>query len=264
MLGNLQSVTALTIGIDGNGAAGTLYLDDIRLYAYARQLVTPVPPNPAGLVAHYTLDGNANDSAGTANGTVSGGLFVAGKFGQALSLGGADYVDCGNPSQLDFGTGSWTVSAWVNAPSSTNQMDVFSNGGDNTGGIRYMLSVGEVTDHVVTLTVDDNVTKVESTGSVVADDGQWHHIVGIRDGNSLRVYVDGFRDGATATLADGYDLSGTSQANAYIGAGWHLPNSAVQKFFTGLIDDVRVYNYALSSAEVRSLTGATLPFDEPF
>ena len=265
---NLQSVTTLAIGIDGNGAAGILYLDDIRLYAYERQLVTPVAPDPAGLVAHYALDGNANDSAGNANGTVVGGTFVAGRFGQAISLAGIgltgnEYVDCGNPSQLDFGTGSWTVSAWVNAPSSTDQMNVFSKGGDSGGGIRYVLAVGENDDHLVTLTLDDNATKEQSTGSVVVDDDQWHHLVGIRDGGNMRIYVDGFQDGSDNALPDGYDLSGTSQANAYIGVGWNFETSVVQKFFVGVIDEVRVYNYALSPAEVRSLYGATLPVDQP-
>ncbi|MHC4354701.1 MAG: LamG-like jellyroll fold domain-containing protein [Planctomycetota bacterium] len=266
---NLQTVTTLAVGIDGNGAAGTLYFDDIRLYAYSRQLVTPVAPDPAGLLAHYPLDGNANDSAGTAHGTVSGGTFVAGRFGQAISLAGiglagGEYVDCGNPPQLDFGTGSWTVSAWIKAPSSTDQMNVFSNGGDSSGGIRYVLSVGETSDHMAVLTLDDNASKEQSTGSVVVDDDQWHHIVGIRDGGSMRIYVDGFQDGSDNALPDGYNLSGTSQANAYIGAGWNFETSVVQKFFVGAIDEVRVYNYALSSAEVRSLYGATLPVDEPF
>jgi hypothetical protein len=260
---NLQSVTSLVIGVEGAGM-GTLLFDDIRLYAYPRTLITPVPPDPAGLVAHYELEGNANDSAGTANGTLTGGTFVAGSFGQAISLGGSDYVDCGNPSQLDFGTGSWTISAWVNVPSSTDQMNIFSKGGDSAGGIRYMLSVGENDDHLAILTVDDNATKVQSAGSIAVDDGQWHHVVGIRDENSLRVYVDGFPDGAAVALSGSYDLSGTSQANAYIGAGWNFETSVVQKFLTGMIDEVRVYNYALSSAEVRSLSGATLPIDVPF
>jgi hypothetical protein len=259
---NLQSVTSLTIGIEGPGATGTLLLDDIRLYAYPRQLVTPMAPDPAGLLAHYELEGNANDSAGTAHGTVAGGTFVAGRFGQAISLAGmglaaSDYVDCGNPSQLDFGTGDWTISAWINAPSSTDQMNIFGKGGDNAGGIRYVLSVGETTDHMLVLTVDDNATKVQNTGSVVVDDGQWHHVVGIRDASGLRVYVDGFEDGSAVPLSSSYDLSGTSQTNAYIGAGWNFETSVMQKFFTGVIDDVRVYGYALSSAEVRSLSGAT-------
>ena len=261
----LQSVTTLTIGIEGNGAGGTLFIDDIRLYAYSRQLVTPVVPDPAGLVAHYQLDGNANDSAGTANGTPTGGLFVAGKLGQAVSLGGSDYVDCGNPNQLNFGTGSWSISAWITIPAATtDNMNIFSNGGDSAGGIRYMLGVSETDDHKVCLTLDDNVTKVQSTSSISVDDGQWYHIVGIRDGGSLRIYVNGFQDGSDVALPNGYDISGTSQANAYIGAGWNYETSVVQKFFVGVIDEVSIYNYALSSAEVRSLSGATLPFDAPF
>ena len=267
---NLQSVTTLTIGIEGSGAVGTLYIDDIRLYAYDRQLVTPVAPDPAGLVAHYELEGNGNDSTGTAHGTVAGGLFVAGRFGQAISLAGIslagnDYVDCGNPSELNFGTGSWSISAWMKMPASTtDNMNIFSNGGDSADGIRYMLGVSETDDHKACLTVDDNVTKAQSTSSITVDDGQWYHIVGIRDGGSLRIYVNGFQDGDDVTLPNGYDLSGTSQANAYIGAGWNYETSVVQKFLVGVIDEVRVYSYALSSAEVRSLSGSTLPVDEPF
>jgi hypothetical protein len=263
---NLSNVNSLAVGIQGSGATGTLLLDDIRLYPYPRQLVTPAEPDPVGLVAHYPLDGNANDSAGNANGTLAGGQYVLGKLGQAVSLAGTgnDYVDCGNPSQLDFGTGSWTVSAWVNAASTTAQMNIFGKGGDNSGGIRYMLSIGETDDHMAVLTVDDNVTKVQKTGSVVVDDGQWHHVVGIRDDNGLRVFVDGFQDGEEVPLSATYDLSGTSQANAYIGAGWNFDTSVVQKFFTGSIDDVRIYNYVLSQEEIAWLVGQTMPFDKPF
>jgi len=112
--------------------------------------------------------------------------------------------------------------------------------------------------------VDDNVTKVQSTSAVTVDDDQWHHIVGLRDGSSLRLYVDGVEDGVPAPLSDGYDLSGTSQANAYIGAGWRYDTSVVHKFLIGVIDDVRVYDYALSDVEVAWLAGRTKPFDKPF
>ena len=263
---NLQSVSSMTIGVEGNGAAGTLYVDDVRLYAYPRELVTPVQPNAAGLMAHYPLDGNANDIAGGHNGTASAGVsYAPGKIGQALKLNGNDYVDCGNPTQLDFGTGDWTVAAWINmATSMTGPNIIFSNGGDDSGGIRYVLSMGQSADHTITLTVDDNATKVESIGKVVVDDGQWHHVIGLRKGTSLRVYVDSFQDGADVTVAAGYNLAGTSQANAFIGAGYSFANKVIQKFYTGTIDDVRIYNYALSDAEIAGLVGKTQPFDKPF
>ncbi|MHC4172311.1 MAG: LamG-like jellyroll fold domain-containing protein [Planctomycetota bacterium] len=262
----LQSVTKLAIGIDGNGAAGTLLFDDIRLYPYDRQLITPAEPSNAGLAGHYKLDQDATDSSGNNNhGTLGGDpQWTAGKISGALDFDGDDYVDCGNPSQLDFGTGSWSVSAWIKMPASTDNRNIFAKGGDSGGGIRYMLNVSETDDHKACLTVDDNVTKVQSTSSVTVDDDQWHHIVGIRDGSSLRLYVDGVQERAPVALSDGYDLSGTSQANAYIGAGWNFETSVVQKFFIGLIDDVRIYNQALSQEEITWLAGRTLPFDKPF
>jgi len=88
---NLSSVTSLAIGIQGSGATGTLLLDDIRLYAKARELVTPVQPGTAGLVAQYAFEGNANDSAGGHHGTANGGpLYALGKSGQAIALDGID------------------------------------------------------------------------------------------------------------------------------------------------------------------------------
>ncbi|HCO95406.1 MAG TPA: hypothetical protein DIU00_15890 [Phycisphaerales bacterium] len=56
---NLQSVTTMAIGIEGSDAVGKLLFDDIRLYAYERQLITPGDPGNAGLVTHYKLDQNA-------------------------------------------------------------------------------------------------------------------------------------------------------------------------------------------------------------
>jgi len=247
-----------------------LLFDDIRLYPYDRQLITPVEPNAAGLRGHWKLDEGAGtiafDSSGLGHDGALGGnpQWTAGKIGGALDFDGNDYVDLGNPSKLDFGTASWSVSAWVKMPATTNNSNIFAKGGDNTGGIRYMLGVSETNDHKACLTVDDNVTKVQSTSSITVDDDQWHHIVGMRDGSTLRLYVDGVEDGIQAPLSEGYDLSGTSQANAYIGTGWRYDTSVLDKFLIGVIDDVRVYDYAVSDAEVAWLGGRTKPFDKPF
>ena len=92
---NLKSVKTLTIGVEGSGT-GTVFIDDIRLYAVAPQAVSPADPGTAGLVALYTMDGNAQDSSGknyhgTINGTTS---YEPGYAGQALVLNGTNaYVD---------------------------------------------------------------------------------------------------------------------------------------------------------------------------
>ena len=272
--GNLSGVTSLTIGIDGGGI-GVVYVDDIFLTGDARELVTPVDPGAAGLLAHYELDGNAMDSSGNGNhGAIVGDpQWVAlGQIGGALEFvdGAGDYVDLGNPPILDQGTNDWTVSAWVKVASMPgNDMIIFSKGGDGGGGIRYEMLFRDDNNGDIKILVDDNDKKYDPQTEVngLIDD-EWHHIVIMRrNGTDLRVYVDRVEDmGVTnhseSTIPADYDLSGTSQGNAHIGANWSFSNQEVQKFFgVGLIDDVRVYNRALSVGEVNGLGGGIWPFD---
>lgn len=132
---------------------------------------------------------------------------------------------------------------------------IYAKGGDHGGGQRYGLYVNENQNPQgrATLIADDNVEKVMVNSSVLVNDGDWHHVAGLRDVNDLRLYVDGLHDG-TNNLPAGYDLSGTHQHNAYIGVVTDHeadPNGTVlEKFLRGSVDDVRIYDYALSDPEV--------------
>jgi alpha-glucosidase (family GH31 glycosyl hydrolase) len=215
-----------------------------------------------GLVGRWRLDGDANDSSGNNNhGALLGNpQWVAGKIGGALAFDGDDAVDLGNPSILDFGTGPWTVCAWIKTDIFAGKRTVFANGGDEGGGIRYTLCVGEHDKSVpdaIGLTVDDDDNKIQPKGETKVRDGRWHHVVGMRDGTALRVYVDGVLDG-TKTIPAGYDLSGTSQHNACIGAIWHHEDDIPHKYFAGLIDDILIYNRALTQKEIQGMIGKHL------
>ncbi len=281
---DLSNVTELSIGLERSGVVGGLGMvlfDDIRLYPFERQLIMPTEPSTANLMAHYAFEGNLQDRSGNSlHGTAIGDpTYVAGKIGQGINLDGDDCADFGNPSLLDFGTSDWSVSAWIKiaAMNEAAYMDddpyntvfvIFAKGGDGTGGIRYALTVGEGNDHNITLTTDDNASKVEAKGGTVVDDDEWHQIIALREGSKIRVYVDG-SDDASNDLPDGYDLSGTSQANAYVGAIWIIVwqdifDNELIKFFTGMLDDVRIYDRALTKAEIAWLAGVTKPFDKPF
>ncbi|MHC4499337.1 MAG: LamG-like jellyroll fold domain-containing protein, partial [Planctomycetota bacterium] len=116
----LQNVTKLAIGNDGNGAVGKLLFDDIRLYPYERQFVTPVEPNNANLVAHWQFDGNALDSSANGrNGTLMGDpppFFAAGMFGQALDTTESDgpgYVEITGYKGI-LGPNPFSITAWIN------------------------------------------------------------------------------------------------------------------------------------------------------
>ena len=148
---------------------------------------------------------------------------------------------------------------------------IFGNGGDDGGGIRYHLLVQG--NPGVKVLVDDDDTKYDPEGSIAVSDDQWHHIVGMRDGTSLRLYIDGVEDpGLTAhdesTIATAdYDISGASQYNAYIGA--IITNNTgdfhESKFFNGLIDEVALWNRALTVDQISYLynDGAGRPVIEP-
>ena len=127
-------------------------------------------------------------------------------------------MDLGNPTILDFGTSDFTISAWVKTTNPAGET-VFANGGDNSGGIRLRLYVDGSTGELL---LDDNNNKHDPGADIPVTDGQWHNIVGIRRGSTLRLYVDGVEDpGVTShgesTLPANYDLSGTSKHNAYLG-----------------------------------------------
>ncbi len=176
--------------------------------------------------------------------------------GWCIELNRAGYVDLGNPKALDMGTGDWTVTAWINTTitgtSEAERGTIYAKGGDNGGGHRYTLCVAETQEGRVTLTCDDDVTKVQATGTTLVNDGEWHLVVGQRAGTTIRVGANGVFDGQN-TVAATYNLGGTSQHNAYIGAITNHTDSSLFKKYKGLIDDVRVYTDALSAQQVAQL-----------
>ena len=264
--------TILTADLNSNGAVGN---EDLSILANdwleGDYTVYATAPKDANLVVRYQFENNTQDSSGhNFHGTPQGTpTYEAGAAGQAIKLEPNDYVDCGNPTALDFGTGNWSVCAWIKTTmTGTGDADkgtIFAKGGDQGGGIRYTLAVNEIQSSKVTLTTDDNISKIQVTSTITVNDNAWHHVVGVRDGSTLRLYVDGLPDGTT-TLPAGYDLAGTSQRNGYVGVITNHSDGTLQKFLNGSVDDVRVYSYALSNSEILSVMGLSqlyVPISSP-
>ncbi len=269
--GNLSNVTKLTIGVEGAGAKGIVYIDDIRLYPKTPEYYIPADPGKTNLVALYAFEGNTNDTSGHGwNGTLKQGTLVnsdrAGG-GSALQVKKGGYVDLGNPPSLDFGTGDWTVTAWfktaMTGTGDANMGTVYGKGGDSTGGKRIALIMSQNAEGIVTLVCDDDATRYDANSKTKTNDDQWHFVAAQREGTSLRIYIDGLLEGTT-TIPATYDLAGTAQHNAYIGAITNHTDGSLYKLFSGLIDDVRVYNRALSPGEILWLAGSTSPVAKPF
>jgi len=254
---NVTNVTKLAIGIDGNGATGKLFFDDIRLYPYSRQLATPAEPAPGNLVAYWQFEGNANDSSGNGlHGTIMGApTFVAGKLGQAISLRGLnDFVEITGYKGI-LGTNAVSVTAWINT--TATETSTIVGWGPNASGQRFGFRV-----NADRLRIEHAGGNVQGDTSV--NDGAWHHVaVTVQSSATISypdviLYVDGIDDTRATTDPDAFNL--TADQDVRIGS---RPASN-DRFFMGLIDDVRIYDRALTQEEIAWLAGRTKPFDKPF
>ena len=184
------------------------------------------------LVSHYKFDGDATDSVNGNHGTEVGGpTYNPGFYSQAIDLDGIDdYVDCGDDSSFDI-TGSITLSALIKG--------TFNSGWDPiiTKGYDWMLSRG-IGDEATFFCI--GVGSV--IGSTNINDDQWHHVAGVYNGSSLYLYVDG-----------GLDASGSASGSLSFSAPNVYIGGSPTQSFNGLIDDVRIYDRALSEDEVKTL-----------
>ncbi|MCH7921333.1 MAG: LamG domain-containing protein, partial [Planctomycetes bacterium] len=261
---DLSRVTALTIGVDGGGA-GVVYIDDIVLTGAARDLVNPVDPGTAGLLAHYPLDGDYQDASGNGlHGSAVGNPVFENDpaRGQVLSLNGIDAaVDLGASDVFNF-PGSFSLSVWANITEFNSNWGHALLGKRGESGVGWQLRRHSGNPNLTFTTrgtdgPDDPRGNIDITTAF----GQWVHVAAVYDMEAGRrtVYVNGSVDVA---IDDGGTVANATQ-NTYIGARSNSGNTGPEAFFSGLLDDVRIYGRALSLEEVASLAGRTVPFDRP-
>ncbi len=173
--------------------------------------------------------------------------------GNVLSLDGdGDYVDCGNEWALDI-TDEITVAAWINAATWTEESwdgSIVSKDDWQYEPAGYVLRCGANGRLSFCLAIvgewPDNPEWLEVTSdpnSMVT--GKWYHVAGAYNGNSIRVFING-------RLLASKLLTGKIYQSSF-GLNVGRATFARNRLFHGLIDDVRIYNYALSEAEVKEL-----------
>ncbi|MCK4782035.1 DUF2341 domain-containing protein [Candidatus Parcubacteria bacterium] len=165
--------------------------------------------------------------------------------------GDNDYVDCGDGSSLLMGSGNFTVSAWIKATSGGDGWIVVKGSGWS-GGKRYGIAFttdGGRSDGTIKVAIDDNSTRKNVFSTSQYADGEWHFVAAMRDGDNLRLYIDGSEDANSPTDISGYSSLDNNRICS-IGAIYNEDTSAMAQYFNGAIDEVRIYNRALSSTEI--------------
>ena len=199
----------------------------------------------AELVACWHLDGNADDSSDNSNhGTVYGGAgYVDGMFGQALSFDGVDdYVDCGSSATLKP-TQDITIEMWVKPGSTQNTYADILGGHQNNQGY-VVQQVGDNTN-LYCFAYNNNGTGTgwqawpDITTQLTAD--VWQHFVVQKEGNTIRHYLN---ETLSASGSVSGDIYYSETEPFYIGIGWFITSG---RYFTGVIDEVHIWDEALTS-----------------
>lgn len=196
-----------------------------------------------GLVSYWEFEQNVEDSIGVNDGTrynFTNG-YVTGKYGYGLDFNSTaeQYVDYGNDTSLNFGSGDFSVELWVK----TTQVGhgVLSKY-DFINDIGYIFSIESYGGY---FGVFDGVVYPDATSTTNVSDGTWHHIVGIRNGDNVTIYVDGdWEDTESQGTMGSTDVTDDLLMGYYNGWG---------DYFNGTIDNVRIWDRALTEEEIESL-----------
>ena len=215
-----------------------------------------------GLVAYYPFEGNADDPSGNGNhGVENGGpSYVGGVCGEAISLDGVDdYIDMGAPSTFRI-TGPLTVGTWFWAEPEAlvSDMLIVSRTGRDVNrhwcwklGLLYSVPWASISEN--------GYSEASATGPDAVSSVAWHHLaVTYQPDDFINLYLDGELVGEVLgdTVPD--NINDPYGVPVFVGAFYRegLPPGHP---FPGKIDEVRIYDRALSGCEIRELACAPEP-----
>jgi YVTN family beta-propeller protein len=220
-----QVTATLTIG----GISGSF---DVTTSAVP--VASLLPQN--GLIALWRAENNALDSIGSNHGTAqNGATFATGKYGQGFSFdGNDDYINVPYTSSLDV-QNSLTIAAWINSTNNNSQNRGIAG---KAGGYQLYVEAG---GHVVFGFNNGSWTLLHS--AITIPENIWVHVAGTFNAatGSLQLYINGMLDANFTTTER---LS--PNVNPVMIGGFGIYGSP----FSGRIDDVAIYNRALTATEI--------------
>lgn len=245
----LNSVTTTSTSITGLNS-NTYYCFSVSAYDAAGNesgqssqtcaTTLSTPDLNDGLIAYYGFEGNANDSSGNGNhGTEYGGInYLDGKIGKAAMFDGENtYISVADNSSLRLNI--FSITAWVRPDIIWGGNRIAEKGDSNS----YWLDINPDANALVGF-YDGGYNDLISEENILSNN--WYFIAGTYDGASLKIYINGILDNSLTLFSTPY------QSDQPLIIGWKY-NGITEDHFSGLIDELRIYNRALSESEIQEL-----------
>jgi len=200
--------------------------------------------------ALYQLDGNANDTTGNYNGTASNVTYSTGEFGQAAVFNGSSsYITLGSTTPLSnfdwFYGGGQTISAWI-YPTAAVQQGIIGFGNDSTLKFNYLRMNS---DRTLSFLLRDGSIATTSTTVGLVNLNAWNYVCVTADFNNITFYING---GAGEAFYSGFDWLISSESVDIGRRG-----GSADEYFNGSIDQIRLFDEAISEEEVATLYAET-------
>jgi hypothetical protein len=160
-----------------------------------------------------------------------------------------DYVTIPHSSTLNFGTGDFTIEAWILNSNTTGSIwkRIFTKRGNASAWYSLSLNFNRL---IIELAGGVSFT----AGPAIQNDGRWHHVAAIRSGNTINLYIDGNKYSGTSPS---YGINTDNNFLAEIG-NWLTEAYGGEKY-RGKIDEIRVWNIARTDSEIRENIHRELP-----
>ena len=214
--------------------------------------VSATPTIISAQVARYAFDGNAQDSSGNANHAIvldgTPNFAGAGNFGTSMDLNGTSQSAM-LPAGLFASVTNFTIALWVNWDGGGVWQRIFDFGNDTTQNMFLTPSSGGSTNYLrFAITTGSGEQQLNAPALPI---GQWRHVAVTRNGNTARLYTNGVLAVTnTVTIAP----ASFNPALNYLGKSqWPDP------LFNGRLDELFIYNYALSDIEITKLAANQPP-----
>ena len=235
------------------------YIDEVKVYKYTRTAAQILADyNTArsalggnvlgastqkflseGLVGYWKMDessGNLTDSSGNSNtGTVSGTSVVGGVFGNGRSFTGSSYADITMNQTFQ----QTTICTWLKTSTTTGYIYTQNNVG-NTANLGFLVTAAGK----LSLGIWNGTTIPEATSTTTITNGTWIHGCAVRDGGKFKIYING-------SLESSITNGNTNDIGTLASIGRNRVTN--DTYYNGQLDDMRIYNRALSPAEVSTL-----------